>query len=303
MKTNISYFFRVFCALLLLCLSNISFAQERRVVLQAFWWDYWHNNYQANWSNYLAELAPRLKSLGIDAIWIPPSVKNGFTHGVGYAPYDNYDLGDKFQKGDVKTRLGTKDYLLRMIAVMHANGIDVIQDVVPNHLIGAGSDNGGGGQDATAWADQWKNFRYSSWLTPATNQTLADYSARSGRFHKNWQNFHPNPDNNCTTGDVCQQMFGPDISYSDGSHGNSGNLAEPTTQASGGAGNGYMRKGTRDWLIWYKKQTGFDGVRLDAVKHYDFRAGEDFLYNLQNSAGWASGGSTMFAVGEYVGSG
>ena len=34
-----------------------------------------------------------------------------------------------------------------MVAVMKANGIDVIQDVVLNHITGAGSQNGSGGQD------------------------------------------------------------------------------------------------------------------------------------------------------------
>jgi len=42
---------------------------NRQVVLQAFWWDYWNNNYPNGWSNYLMDLAPRLKQLGIDAVW------------------------------------------------------------------------------------------------------------------------------------------------------------------------------------------------------------------------------------------
>ena len=56
-------------------------------------------NFPNGWSNYLAELAPRLKEIGIDAIWIPPSMKNSGTNSVGYAPFDHYDLGDKYQKG------------------------------------------------------------------------------------------------------------------------------------------------------------------------------------------------------------
>jgi len=48
---------------------------------------------------------------------------------------------------------------------------------------------------------------------------------------------------------------------------------------------------------------GLDGFRLDAVKHFLSSATEDFLYNCQQSAGWASGGDAMFAVGEYVGGG
>ena len=50
--------------------------------------------------------------------------------------YKRQDLGDKYQKGGgsnrLKTGMGTKDEFLRMVAVMHANGIEVIQDVVLN---------------------------------------------------------------------------------------------------------------------------------------------------------------------------
>jgi alpha-amylase len=47
----------------------------KKVVLQGFWWDYRHNNYPNSWANYLTELAPRLRQMGIDAVWIPPSIK------------------------------------------------------------------------------------------------------------------------------------------------------------------------------------------------------------------------------------
>src|SRR5688500_13823339 len=137
-----------------------SHAADRKVVLQGFWWDYWNNNYANNWSTYLADLAPRLSEMGVDAVWIPPTIKNkNATGSVGYSPYDHYDLGDKFQGGSIGTRLGTKDNLLRAIAILHANGIEVIQDVVFNHMDGAGSDTGAGGQDPAAPSNEWKNFR------------------------------------------------------------------------------------------------------------------------------------------------
>src|SRR5437016_12057709 len=41
-----------------------------KVVLQAFWWNYWNNNYPNDWATYLADLAPRLRAMGIDAVWI-----------------------------------------------------------------------------------------------------------------------------------------------------------------------------------------------------------------------------------------
>ncbi len=273
-------------------------AQTKRVLFQGFWWDYENDNYPNGWANYLTELAPRLRSMGIDAVWIPPSVKNqDFGQpGVGYAPFDHYDLGDKFQKGMAATRIGTKDELLRLVAVLHANGIEVMQDIVPNHIIGAGSETGAGGTDPASTNDAFSNFRYTSWLTPATDQSAADYLSRSGRFSKNYQNFHANAAHNCNSGDICQAFFGPDICYFDGAFGQSSNATHNPPQS-----NSYMRNGMRNWLIWNMKQMGYDGVRIDAVKHFDFNAAEDFLFNLQNSTGFAAKGNSMFAVGEYVG--
>ena len=317
---------RLYLLLLVFLLPGIqSHAQTRykKVLVEGFWWDYKNDNFPNGWANYLTELAPRLKSMGVDAIWVPPTVKNQDfgEKGVGYAPFDNYDLGDKFQKNDATTRVGTKDELLRMVAVMHANGIEVIQDIVPNHVIGAGSDTGGGGQDPSAPAvgctDTWKNFRYTCYETPATDQSATDYLSRKGRFPKNHQNFHPNTDHACSSGlcdpntdPICWQGFGPDVCYFDGALGQSGNATYNPTQSTyspynnGGTGsnNGFMRKHTREWLTWYKKQMGFDGVRIDAVKHFPNFASEDFLYNLQFNSGFAGGGDKMFAVGEWVGS-
>lgn len=291
--------FTLALAMALLGAGNQS-AHAQKVVMQGFWWDFWNSNYPNGWANYLADLAPRLKSMGVDAIWIPPTIKNA-NQGNGYSPFDNYDLGDKWQKGFLATRMGTKDELLRAVAVLHANGVEVIQDVVLNHNDGAGSSNGAGGQDPGAWDDgttsKYKNFRYVSYGRPVSDESAADYYGRSGRFAKNWQNFNPNPGNNSTSGDWNAPYFGPDISYYTGSYGQSSNATYNPTQTSD-----YMRTGNRNWLVWYKKQVGFDGVRMDAVKHFPDFASEDFLYNLQSNAGWASGGATMYAVGEWVGS-
>lgn len=280
--------------------SNVN-PTNRQLVLQGFWWDYWNNNYQNGWANYLAELAPRLKSIGIDAVWIPPTIKNTGTNSVGYAPFDHYDLGDKWQKGSVKTRMGDKDELLRMMAVFKANGIDVIQDIVLNHVVGAGSQTGSGGQDPAAMDDgqtnRYKNFRYTSFATPGNNETSSNYYARAGRFPKNWQNFYPNPNNACCTNEINSAYWGPDISYESNAFGQSSNaLTYNPTQTSD-----YMRNGMRNWMIWYKKQMGWDGVRLDAVKHFPASVAEDILWNLQNNSGWASGGTDLFSVGEWVG--
>ncbi len=261
-----------------------------KVVLQAYWWDYENDNFPNGWYNYLVELAPRLRDMGIDAVWIPP-VSKAFAglNDVGYGVYDHYDLGDKYQNATLPTRLGTKDELLRMVAVMHANGIEVIFDLVLNHTNGAGT------QDPAAPDNPWKNFRYASWSTPELSGV--DNSSLEGRWSKNHHNFHPNGDHNTNSGNWAQELFGPDICYYTNAIGLSSNASYNPAQSAD-----YMRNGARNWLIWLKKQTGFDGVRMDAVKHYPEWLAEDVLWNLQYGADWASGGSEMFAVGEYVGS-
>lgn len=255
-----------------------------KVFLQAFWWDYYNSNYPEGWYNYLSELAPRLREIGLDAVWIPPSTKAGGSGSVGYDPFDGYDLGDKYQKG-LKTRLGDKNEYLRMVAVMHANGIEVIQDVIVNHASNAEV------PDPQAWDNQSKNFRYVCYETNANTE----YSARKGRWSKNWMNFHPNTAHNCNAGDICSDWWGPDYCYWSGAYGKSSNATYNPDQYEY-----YMRINARNWLIWLKKQTGVDGFRFDAVKHFETDVAEDFFWNLQNNAGWASGGEQTFIIGEFL---
>lgn len=296
--------------ILLVCIalapaSNAQNPWNGKVVLQGFWWDYWNNNYPNAWADYLAELAPRLKDMGVDAVWIPPSYKNAGTNSVGYSPFDHYDLGDKFQKGSVETRVGNKDQFLRMVAILHANGLEVIQDVVLNHVDNAGSQNGSGGQDAYAAANYtdystngYKNFRYVSYATPASSTDATNYLNRSGRWPKNWTNFYPNQFNACCSNDINSVYWGPDISYESNAYGQSSctGCYNPTQSSN------YMKDEARNWLVWFQKQTGVDGYRFDAVKHFSTSVVEDLLYNAQHNAGFSSNGNEMFAVGEYVGS-
>ena len=279
---------------------NSQNSNNYKVLLQGFWWDYYNSNYNNRYSDYLVDLAPRLRSVGIDAVWIPPSIKNTQILDMGYAPFDHYDLGDKNQKGSLKTKLGDKDQLLRMVGVMKANGIDVIQDIVLNHTTGAGSISGNGGRDPAALDDgitnKYKNFRYVCYKSPALNSTAGNYTSREGRFYKNWQNFYPNNGFNCCTNEINTPYWGPDISYESSSYGQSSNCIYNPLQSPN-----YMRNGMRDWLLWYKKQVGFSGVRIDAIKHFPAYVAEDYLWNLQHGNGWANLTDDMFAVGEWVG--
>ena len=236
-----------------------------KVVLEAFWWDAWHEKFPYDWYTYLAKLSPRLREIGFDGIWIPPPAKgDAGENSMGYDLFDHYDLGDKYQKGRTGTRFGTKDSLLRLIAVAHANGLEVYEDIVLNHASGGEMDPQAPGRD------QHKRFRYAGFAGPGT-----------GRWPKDHWNFHPNPDHDCEQGDWCKQDFGPDICYLDREH--------------GGGGNGkYMRDQARQWFVWLARQTGADGFRFDAVKHFPAYVVEDLLYHAKGDR------NDYFAVGEYV---
>jgi alpha-amylase len=272
--------------LFLFCTTTFANPWNGKVVLQGFWWDYWNSNYPNDWATYLAKLSPRLRDMGIDVVWIPPTSKgNGGTSSVGYDIFDHYDLGDKYQKGTTTTRFGTKDNYLRCVAVMHANGIEVMQDIIWNHLMGAEW------QDFNATDnDKWKEFRYACYATPIT----VSYGNRQGRFQKNGQNFHRSSAHNDNTDETTQAVFGEDICFWDGSYGqsSSGTDWDPTEVSQ------HTRTGMRNWSVWLKKQTDVDSFRLDTAKHVETFAVKDFTYSLAYSAGWASGGSHMLFVGE-----
>lgn len=143
------------------------------VMLQAFYWDCPREEGQEfNWWNFVSQNIPALARAGFASLWLPPVHKAANASGMGYDPYDYYDLGEFDQKGAVKTWFGSKEELLNLIALAHQHGLSVIADVVINHCNGA---------DATE-------------VNPLTGQSRWTlFQPRSGRFPRNWECFHPNP--------------------------------------------------------------------------------------------------------------
>ncbi|GAB3281580.1 glycoside hydrolase family 13 protein [Sinomonas notoginsengisoli] len=66
---------------------------------------------------------PYLASLGIDAVWLSPFYPSALADG-------GYDVDDY---RDIDPRLGTLEDFDAMVAALHAVGIKVIADIVPNH--------------------------------------------------------------------------------------------------------------------------------------------------------------------------
>ncbi len=111
------------------------------VLLQGFYWDApspWENT----WWDQLSQESSNLSDSGFTAVWIPPVLKGasgGYSN--GYDPFDDYDIGSKDQRSTYGTHWGTREQLMRTVAVLRANGMDVYFDNVLGHRSG---DNGEG---------------------------------------------------------------------------------------------------------------------------------------------------------------
>jgi alpha-amylase len=248
-----------------------------KVVFETFWWNCWNSNYPHDWYTWLAKLAPRLAGLGIDGIWTPPPCKDTNAEAnMGYTPYDFYDLGQKNQRGQVWTRFGTMDSFLRLIAVAHANGLEVYPDIVLDHCAGGDPDPS---SPFTSGAQQYTLFQPPAYAGPGT-----------GRWPRNWLDFHFNPQHWNPEGDWTpspNNTFGADFCYQG-----------RCTDSENGDTNCAARSNARAWLTWFLNQTGVDGFRFDDVDGYPPEVVEDILYN---AMGPTRGSSLQyFAVGEYV---
>ncbi len=107
------------------------------VMMQCFYWDCQkEENLIEKWWIHLKEKIQILKIAGFTGLWLPPAHKGDQRHGMGYDPFDFFDLGEFDQRGGIPTGFGTRRQLLDLIQECHGNGIQVYADVVYNHCSG-----------------------------------------------------------------------------------------------------------------------------------------------------------------------
>jgi alpha-amylase len=63
--------------------------------------------FNVNWEELIQKM-PEIAEAGYTSLWLPPPAKAGSVFSVGYDLFDPFDLGDKNQRGTVRTRYGTK---------------------------------------------------------------------------------------------------------------------------------------------------------------------------------------------------
>jgi alpha-amylase len=265
---------------------------QNGTILQFFHWYYPTDG--SLWNNLKKE-APRLAELGFTAIWLPPACKgtNG-TYSIGYDLYDLYDLGEFDQKGSVRTKYGTKQEYADAIQAVHDAGMQVYVDIVLNHKAGA---------------DEAELIKVRKVDPENRNEFISepfDIEAYTkftfpGRNHK-YSNFVWNF--NCFSGVDYDNKTKETAIYSilndygegweeviDDEKGNYDYLMYDDIEFR----NPAVRDELKKWGEWYWRETGgFNGVRLDAVKHISPDFENEWLDHMREVAG-----KQFFAVGEY----
>jgi hypothetical protein len=88
--------------------------------------------FNVNWDELNAKI-PEIAEAGYTSLWLPPPAKAGSVFSAGYDLFDPFDLGDKNQRGTVRTRYGTKAELLQVVETAHRFGLRVYFDNLMNH--------------------------------------------------------------------------------------------------------------------------------------------------------------------------
>lgn len=242
------------------------------------------------WQRVAAQ-AKELEASGINMVWLPPAYKgaNG-ANSVGYDVYDTYDLGEFDQKGSVRTKYGTKEEYIEAVQALQKAGVQVLADVVLNHMMGADAtekvmaeenayhnreQDVAPPKEVTAWTKfdfPGRKNQYSDFKWNASHFSGTDWdegAKRNGIFCFQGKNWNRETDTENVNYDY---LMGADL---DTDH--------PETV-----------KAVTEWGKWYLDTVGMDGFRLDAVKHISFDFYREWLKNVRTHAG-----REVFAVGEY----
>lgn len=261
-----------------------SVSRNNETILQAFYWEMGETGHPKEEENLwllLTQKAPELSEVGFTGVWLPPANKAmGGKKDVGYATYDLWDLGEFNQKDTVRTKYGTKEELESAIKILHGNGIKVYYDAVLNHRMGADSTEtvklslnspDKPGQTILAWTKftfPGRKNKYSDfqWNWQCFDGVDWDEKTKtSGKFlfeGKSWDYTFIRDDD---------YLMGADVDYE----------------------NLEVQEDVTNWGNWIINEIGFDGFRLDAVKHIDPRFINQFINDVQKSSS-----KDLFFVGE-----
>lgn len=199
------------------------------VMMQAFYWDVEPRH---GWWDVLSDQVDEWADAGVNRIWLPPASKGqSGGYSMGYDVSDYFDFGNYEQHSTVETRFGSKTELENLIETAHANGLEVIADIVINH-------NSGGGLEYNPYRDQ-------------ETYSLFDetHGNASGMFNRNYENFYPNSTSPYDEG----SLF----------------YAETNLDHNQEYVQNWLWKDENSVAKYYMNEMGFDGWRFDYVLGYE----------------------------------
>lgn len=262
------------------------------IMMQYFEW-YLPNDGQL-W-NRLRDDAQHLSQIGVTGVWIPPCYKGTSSDDVGYGAYDLYDLGEFDQKGTVRTKYGTKQELHDCIQALHDNGIAVYADVVLNHKAG--------GDEPEAFQvievdphDRNKGITEPYEIEGFTHFTFPGRNNQYSDFKWHWYHFSATDYNYRDDKDAIYIILGE----------NKGIDVHDNSVSKEFANFDYLmftdidykhpdvQEETKRWISWFIRETGVDGIRLDAIKHINDWFMKDLVEHVKHEFG-----DDFYIAGEY----
>lgn len=242
--------------------------------------------------NQLARDAAHLAEIGVSAVWIPPAYKGSGPQDVGYGVYDLYDFGEFDQKGTVATKYGTRAELENAIKALHDNGIQVILDTVLNHKMNGDKPERFMAQPVDS-ADRMKDVGEPREIEAYTDFEFPGRGDKYSPFRWHWQHFS-GVDYDNMTGDTCIfRILGEGKGWSQGVDKENGNY-DFLMGNDIDVNNPEVVDELLKWGRWALDTFGFDGFRMDAVKHIDSPFTKHFLDEMS-----AHAGRPLYAVSEY----
>lgn len=266
-------------------------AYENPVILQAFDWyikdpDHVNPDPESNLWQFIAKTkAAEIAEDGFTHVWLPPTGKAfslDNSYNVGYAIYDHYDLGEFNQMGRVRTKYGTKEELIAAVDKLHSYGIKVLADVVMNHMMGTDQVS----EIPFEYAFKVNNDASVEELSRGTVTSYVDFNFRNkvdvSPRGDTYSNFHWNKDDF-----VGMENYGAYYLFQGQKLGNVnyfGDLVHMPAQDQDlykflrsdiilgldiNLANIEVQNEMIRWSQWLVRTVGFDGFRVDAIRHMD----------------------------------
>ncbi|TDM02521.1 alpha-amylase [Macrococcus carouselicus] len=235
----------------------------------------WHTNGDGNHWNRLKEDAPHLKERGIDAVWIPPVTKADSVTNPGYSVYDVYDLGEFDQKGEVRTKYGTKEELQAAIQACHDHDIKVYVDIVMNHKAGADETE----VFKVVEVDAENRTKVISEPFNIEGFTKFTFPGRDNKYSNfNWNYTHFNGvDYDHKTGKTgIYKILGENKDWNEFVDDEKGNF-DYLMFSNIDYRHPDVRNEMIEWGKWLIDELNIDGMRLDAIKHIESYFIRDFV--------------------------